>query len=79
MIFVYYLFCGLSIFMAFLAQKRNSKILFVFSLVFVCLISGLRAESVGIDTKTYYDFIEWAGKGKLKNIEIFYEISSKNK
>ncbi len=74
---VYYLFCGFSVLTAFLAEKKNSKILLALSLFFVCFIAGFRAENVGLDTASYYTYINWAGSGILQNVEIGFIYFSK--
>lgn len=74
---VYYLFCSLTVLSAIWAQKKNNKILFALSCFFVCFIAGFRAESVGIDTYVYYAYIDWAGAGVLKNVEIGFTLLSR--
>jgi len=66
---VYYSFCALSVFFAYIAEKKNSKIVLLISIFFICFISGLRASTVGYDTEGYYLYIDWIRMGILKNVE----------
>ncbi len=67
---VYYFSCALTAAVALLAEKKNSKLSFWFSVILVSCISGLRASTVGIDTGAYYQYIEWARMGVLEHVEI---------
>lgn len=76
MIYIYYGFCCLSIIMAGIAQKRNSRLIYLFSIAFVGMIVGFRGINVGIDTEAYYTYIEWIKDGIFTTSDIgFYYFS----
>ena len=64
---VYYSFCALSVLCAWLAEKKNSKILFAISAILIAVIAGGSAQTVGIDTEVYYTYIDWAEKDRGKD------------
>lgn len=66
---VYYSFCALSVLCAWAAEKKNNKILFAISAIIIAVITGARAETVGIDTTGYYTYIDWAERDILKGVE----------
>lgn len=73
MIYIYYGFCVLSVIFAWIAQKKNSKILYIFSTMLVCIIVGFRGINVGIDTEVYYTYIEWIQDGIFQTSDVgFY-------
>lgn len=63
---LYYSFCCFAIIFAYFAQKKNNKMLFWISTAFICFLAGMRGESVGLDTTTYYQYIKWADMGILE-------------
>ncbi len=63
MIYIYYGMCVFSICFAFMAQRKNSKRLFFLSTIIICFLVGFRGYTVGIDTKTYYTYVEWIQDG----------------
>lgn len=77
MLYVYYGFCGLAILQAWLAQKKNSTIIYFFSILFVSMIVGFRGINVGIDTEAYYTYIEWIKEGIFTTSDVGFFYFSK--
>ena len=75
---VYYSFCALSVLCAWLAEKKNSKILFAISAILIAVIAGGRAQTVGIDTEVYYTYIDWAERDVLNHVEIGFTFLAKH-
>ncbi len=59
----FYIFIASTIFFSFLAQKKNSKFCLLLAIVSLTLVIGCRGESVGIDTKNYYQQFNLIMKG----------------
>lgn len=78
MTLLYYSFCALSVLLAWVAEKRNNRILFVISMLLIAVLAGARARTVGIDTDGYYTYIDWAERDILKNVEPGFIFLSKH-
>ncbi len=78
MTLVYYSFCALSVLTAYLAEKKNNRILFVISMLFIAVLAGARARTVGIDTDVYYTYIDWAERDILTHVEPGFIFLSKH-
>ncbi len=75
---LYYSFCALSVLLAWIAEKRNNRILFVISMLLIAVLAGARGRTVGIDTDGYYTYIDWAERDILKNVEPGFIFLSKH-
>lgn len=76
---MYLLLACLSAFIASLADKKNKKLIIVIPVIILSIISGFRAESVGVDTHTYQVAIyTYLHKGAIyvDHEFLFYEISA---
>ena len=62
---VYILTLLLSLLLARAAQKKNKKKYIVFAALVLTVVAGLRAQSVGIDTKNYAELFARIAEGRL--------------
>ena len=66
MLFIFLLIgcCVLAIY----AIRKNSKISLIVIIIILTVISGLRADSVGIDTKNYVNAFKLIGEGRINQV-----------
>ena len=54
---IFVILCIFSVFLVYLADKKNSRLLFLLAFLIPALLAGFRGIEVGIDTKFYYTMI----------------------